>query len=64
MNPRIREPQTLKPLIVLIDGLQYSRYYGTLRLDRVRSDRPLTPEEVESFRLNPKALLEAEPECA
>lgn len=46
--------------VVVVEGLFYSRFVGRKLTHKVKADRPLTPAEVEWFRLDPVLMLDPE----
>jgi hypothetical protein len=54
-----KKPPTL---VVILAGNEYQRYIGKTLTNHVKSDRPLTADEVEKFRVSPESIMEPESE--
>jgi hypothetical protein len=54
------QQETPGPLLVLVNTitLTYAQYVGKKQIVKARSPRPLTVDEIEQFRINPKSLIE------
>ena len=49
--------------LVLLEGNSVKRYVNGKCTDKAEATRPLTPEEIEAFRLNPN-IIDDDPEAA
>ena len=47
-------------VVVILAGDEYQRYVGRTMTNHVKADRPLTAEEIESFRVAPESFMEPE----
>jgi len=58
MNVELAKKPTV--LVAILPGNEYKRYKGRTLTNHVRSESPLTAEEVEWFRVSPEETTEPE----
>ena len=54
--------KTQPKLVVIAPGNTYAAYSGRTRVDVATFNRPLLPDELEAFRLDPASLTSSDPE--